>query len=68
MLEFRMTVDEHAKDVYLDGKFIASIQWHSRGRPKIVWHVDILLVMSLENVQRIVHELEVCSGAPPWSG
>lgn len=63
MLEFRRSMDQHSRNVYANGKHICDILWHTKSTAKIVWYVDILLEISLRDVQRIVRELESQSGS-----
>lgn len=61
-LEFRMTIDEHARDVFGDGKFIGSIQWHPDRPPRVVWHTDKLFSITLHDLQKIVEKLDALKG------
>lgn len=63
-LEFRMTMDQHARDVFRDGTFICSIQWYPERSPRIVWRINILSSITLCELKEIVKELSSYSRTP----
>jgi len=58
MIEFRNTMDQHAKDVYRNGNRIASIQWHQSISKRVVWCANGLLEVSIEDLREIISELD----------
>ncbi len=65
MLEFRQTMDQHARDVVWTGdefgprgQRYASIQWHPHSAPRVVFYVDIMLSVDLSELKQIIARLE----------
>ena len=61
MLEFRQTMDSHARAVYRVGRIkeeLGSIQWHPDREKRFVICADILGQLTLSEMKEIVAQLE----------
>ena len=63
MVEFRQTMDQHARDVIRRNNIgiiatIGSIQWHGERTKRFVMYTDIGDSLTLSEMKQIVTELE----------
>ena len=55
-IEFRMTMDCHAREIVRDGQLVGSVQWHTCRDPRIVMLPDFHL--TLNEAMACVKELD----------
>lgn len=66
MIRFQMTQDPHSKDIFVDGQRIGSIMWHDTRPPLVVFSVNVLLNVNLDDLREITDELALCSSRDPF--